>query len=108
MITRERIELEHDEDTNIGIIGGDLTFIDGSSLKFKEVLLESNIKYRFHYMDLNNKMICRWDNAPHHKELQTFPSHLHLPNFIKNCKHIDIIYVIDEIENIVINKFEKI
>jgi len=34
-------------------------------------------KYHFHWQDLNNQLIRRWDNAPHHPEIETFPDHMH-------------------------------
>lgn len=33
--------------------------------------------YRFHWMDQNKKLRRRWDNAPHHPEVATFPHHIH-------------------------------
>jgi hypothetical protein len=30
-------------------------------------------------MDSANQMIFRYDNAPHHPEIATFPHHKHLP-----------------------------
>ena len=35
-------------------------------------------KYHFHWQDHNNQLIRRWDNAPHHPELDTFPDHVHV------------------------------
>lgn len=34
-------------------------------------------KYSFHWQNKDKKLIKRWDNAPHHQELETFPDHLH-------------------------------
>ncbi|NJL59501.1 MAG: hypothetical protein HC887_07530 [Desulfobacteraceae bacterium] len=34
-------------------------------------------KYSFHWQDANSKIIRRWDNAPHHPEIQTHPYHVH-------------------------------
>lgn len=33
--------------------------------------------YRHHWQDSSGRVIKRWDNAPHHPELDTFPHHLH-------------------------------
>ncbi len=35
-------------------------------------------KYHFHWQGLNNQLLRRWDNAPHHPEIETFPDHVHL------------------------------
>lgn len=34
-------------------------------------------KYSFHWQDVNSEIIRRWDNAPHHPEIQTYPYHVH-------------------------------
>jgi len=34
-------------------------------------------KYRHHWQDSTGRMIKRWDNAPHHPTVDTFPHHLH-------------------------------
>lgn len=33
--------------------------------------------YSFNYLDARNAVRFRYDNAPHHPELPTFPDHLH-------------------------------
>lgn len=34
-------------------------------------------KYAFHWQGPDGALIRRWDNAPHHREIATFPDHLH-------------------------------
>jgi hypothetical protein len=34
-------------------------------------------RYRFHLMDANDTCLFRFDNAPHHPGLSTFPDHRH-------------------------------
>ncbi len=106
LIERESIDTEYDEDADIGIIGGSIVFKDGSVLHFKEILLGKKRQYRFHYMDERNNLISRWDNAPHHKELGTFPHHVHLPDGVKEDKPVKLIDVLDKIEGIVIDRLE--
>jgi hypothetical protein len=36
------------------------------------------IAYNYHWQDHRNRLLKRWDNVPHHKEIVTFPHHLHL------------------------------
>lgn len=33
--------------------------------------------YNFHWQNPNGLLIKRWDNAPHHPELNGFPDHVH-------------------------------
>ncbi|MBN2892478.1 MAG: hypothetical protein JXL97_11470 [Bacteroidales bacterium] len=57
-------------------------------------------KYHFHWQNTNNELIKRWDNAPHHKELENFPHHIHLRDkVIKNNASpniLDIILIIEK------------
>ena len=49
-----------------GFIEGEVIFYDESKLDFAEVKdtdEPSKTKYRYHYMDENNKLIVRYDNA---------------------------------------------
>lgn len=64
-------------------IKGTLTFVDLSSLDFSIYVMERGKKlildkYRFQYMDFKNRLIFRYDNAAHHKDIATFPIHKHL------------------------------
>ncbi len=106
LIERESIDTEYDEDADIGNIGGNIVFKDGSVLHFKEIFFGEKIQYQFHYMDERNNLISRWDNAPHHKELRTFPHHVHLPDGVKGNKPVKLIDVLDKIEDIVIERLE--
>ena len=54
-------------------IGEALTVEDGSV---------AFLHYRYHFQDPNNVLIFRYDSSPHHRSLQTFPHHKHLPNAI--------------------------
>jgi len=56
---------------------------DGSTIEITERLLEERkkldtTKYRYHWQTQSGKLIKRWDNAPHHPEIDTFPNHLHI------------------------------
>lgn len=36
--------------------------------------------YSFHWQSADGKLVKRWDNVKHHKEVGTYPYHLHLPD----------------------------
>ncbi len=56
-------------------------------------------KYHFHWQDKNNKLKFRWDNAPHHKELENFPHHIHYNDKIESFGEIpNINYVLIKIK----------
>jgi len=58
---------------------------DGSQLEMMERVVNTkttgNIlmtKYSFHWQKANHNLIKRWDNAPHHSEIATYPHHIHV------------------------------
>ena len=60
-----------------------LMCIDGSQLEFSEYVQRSGdeikvVTYSYHWIDADGVLIKRWDNAPHHPELASFPHHIHL------------------------------
>ena len=55
-------------------------------------LFESVENYKFHWQDSRGGLIKRWDNAPHHPEVEGFPHHLHdgsEENVIPGVSNID-------------------
>ncbi len=58
-----------------------IEFTDKSKLENREVFLfiDDIVKrrYKFHWMNSDNSLILRWDNAPHHPNIKNFPFHLH-------------------------------
>ena len=107
LIDRQSIESEYDEDANAGIISGNIIFKDGSVFQFKEILLEKDRHYRFHYMDGKNNLIFRWDTAPHYKNLMTFPYHVHFPEGVKESKQVALIDILDKIKSVVVDSLER-
>ena len=64
-----------------GYISGSIRFATGYRLEFVEVKdmdRPAKVKYRYQYMDQQDVRIFRYDNAPHHRDLATFPHHKHL------------------------------
>lgn len=80
IITGWSIQREMDENLGIGFIQGHIAFVDGSRLEFSEQLPTTRQRFRIHYMDAQSQLIIRWDSAPHHKGLTTFPFHKHTPS----------------------------
>lgn len=73
---------------------GEILFVDGTSLAVFQHLciIESGTSlsdYRYHYMDIDKKLIFRYDNAPHHDEIETHPHHKHTHNGIQACERPD-------------------
>lgn len=65
-------------------VRGALTLIGEHRLHVAEYAITESlpkcIKYRYHLQDAEGALLCRWDNAPHHPTVETFPHHFHLPD----------------------------
>jgi len=79
----------------MGIITGKLVFIDNSILEFMELVSKKEAEYRFQFMDKNKEMVNRWDSAPHHKEIATFPYHMHTKKGVKESKKVNFVEILD-------------
>ncbi len=76
-----------------------IAFKDESILFAREYIDESERNYAFHWQDKNGHLIMRWDNAPHHRNIVTFPHHKHnQENQVLESVEITIKEVIDIIK----------
>lgn len=77
----------------------EFTFVDDSKLFAKDYLfLDGSRKYAFHFQDNHGNLIFRFDNAPHWKNIVTFPFHKHLPNRVMESEVMDLEKVFLEID----------
>jgi len=95
------VQREIDANLGIGFVKGRIAFVGGSILDFSEQLPVERTKFRFHYMDAGNNLIVRWDSAPHHRNLRTFPFHLHTPQGVEEHPAITLLEVLDEIKTMI-------
>jgi hypothetical protein len=107
LIERETLDIECDEDAGVGMMSGSLQFKDGSALHFKEIFLVSQREYRFHFMDRHHRLICRWDSAPHHRELKTFPHHMHTSAGVAESKAVTLIEILETVTAGIIESLDK-
>ncbi|MCS4541564.1 MAG: YcfL family protein [Euryarchaeota archaeon] len=77
------------------LLNGDILEIFVYATFDKELQVQ---KYRFHWQDINGKLKKRWDNAPHHRELPTFPYHMHDTKGVFKHEFIDIFRILKIIE----------
>lgn len=96
-----RFSIDFDEiDVEIGYLKGRLELIDGSVLHFIEfVEIKGNkanrLKYKYQWQSEKGDLIARWDNVPHHQEIETFPHHMHDENGVYASHNMDLKTVID-------------
>lgn len=88
------------------LIEGRLRFWDGSLLEFSEALIEQGVillktDYSYHYQAADGTVIFRYDNAPHHRHIATFPHHKHTAQDVVDSKPPHLIDVLREIDAII-------
>ncbi len=95
--------------THEGLLRGELYFIDGSVLHFREVidaeLTIDRLMYVYQYMTARKTLIFRYDNTGHHKRLNlpSYPHHKHegSENNVIASQAPDLIAVLREVESLV-------
>lgn len=77
------------------------TLKKGYVLYVNEGIGENYRRYSYH-LQKDDKMIRRWDNAPHWGDIRTFPSHLHLQDKDEpvECEEVFVSDVLLEITDI--------
>lgn len=56
-------------------------------------------KYSFHWQTPQGKLIKRWDNAPHHHELDTFPHHIHKGSEVEPHSPVNLFQILKILED---------
>lgn len=77
--------------------GSMLQCVERAHVKSGGLLIE---KYSFHWQRADGSLIRRWDNAPHHPEITSFPNHLHEgdENHVLAHEAVDVFQVLEKIE----------
>ena len=101
IVTHFSIDLD-EIDQHIGYLKGELELIDGTVLHFIEFIeiqrkTANRLKYKYHLQSENGDLIRRWDNVPHHQEIDTFPNHMHDEKGVHASSNIDLKTIIDKI-----------
>ena len=93
--------IDYDEiDAEVWYLKGMLELIDGSILYFFEFVeipdnAPNRLKYKYHWQSENGTLIKRWDNVPHHRNVDTFPHHMHDDEGVHAFKAVDLKIIID-------------
>jgi uncharacterized protein DUF6516 len=88
---------------------GHLLIIDSSILEIAIFATKSRKtlyieKYRLHYMNSASQMLFRYDNAPHHLEIDSYPHHKHTPDKIVPSTVPSLKDILNEISAIIIRR----
>jgi hypothetical protein len=57
-------------------------------------------RYAFHILQ-ENQMITRWDNAPHHGQIETFPHHQHIGASVLPSEDMNAAKVLARLETMI-------
>lgn len=113
ILSRKYIEIEYlmvdDQPDEPARIKGWLKFPNGSQLILNEAidLHDEQIvksRYAYHYQDESNNLIFRYDNAPHHPYIFTYPHHKHIGSAVEPSSNPDLGDVLSEIEKLMWDK----
>ncbi len=72
---------------------------DESFLYIKEYNDTIKRNYSYHWQDEKGKLIIRWDNAPHHRYIKTYPHHKHVNNTIEESYEVTLEDILKAISN---------
>lgn len=99
--------------TSIGaIFEADVRFHDDSRLVIAEEVEQlgrreiRRIMYKYQYQHPDGTLIFRYDNAPHHPQLSTFPAHKHIAGSVVEAEPPDLSDVLREIDGIIYPELE--
>ena len=100
--------VQYKPENNVGEFHARASFYDASLLEAVEkVSLDDGeiIKdqYSYHYQEANGDLVFRYDNAPHHPEIETFPHHKHIEsdNNVIASQPPDVSEVLQEIDTFI-------
>ena len=78
------------EESSASFLRVEVTLVNGSQLFMKELWFPHESKYSYHWQNAAGKLLLRWDNAPHHPEIATYPDHKHIGDAVFPSSRISI------------------
>lgn len=82
---------------DIEMIKANATLTDGSILYVSEIIGNDWRDYSYHWQR-DGKMLRRWDNAPHHRNLPNFPHHVHRKDNVLSGEDVNLTDILSFIE----------
>jgi len=85
------------EERSASFLRVNVTILDGSHLFIKELLFPDGSNYSYHWQSADGRLLIRWDNAPHHPEIATYPDHKHVGEEVFSSNRISVEEVLSTI-----------
>lgn len=73
--------------------------INNTESHIREYIDEKERNYSYHWQENNGTLIIRWDNAPYHNQIKTYPHHKYLKQKIFESKQVAPGDILNQIEN---------
>lgn len=75
------------------------SLINDTELYIREYSDVNERNYSYHWQDSNRQLLMRWDNAGHHRHIETYPHHVHHSSNILTSYHISCEEILKDIED---------
>jgi len=94
----ENIEITEEE--RVSRLKAKVRLFDGTVLWVREVRVKEIIDaYSYYWLRPDETVIIGWDNAPHHREINSFPHHKHVGNKVELSQENNLREVLSFIRN---------
>jgi hypothetical protein len=81
----------------------EIIFKDSSVLFVREYISASTRDYAYHWQAKNGELIIRWDNTKHHKNISSYPDHVHIGTQISSSVSVNL----QDVLEIIIREMNK-
>ena len=79
---------------------GEYYLLNGWKLHVWEHMTPRLQRYAYHVSN-GSQLVIRWDNAPHHRQISTFPNHKHFKDAILESRKVTIGENLEELEKMI-------
>jgi hypothetical protein len=96
-LVRRIVQTQVDSTGDAYVLKASAELVDGWSLRYWEHGTSEVRRYSFQVL-LGRKMVVRWDNAPHHPKIKSFPHHKHVGRTVEDSKDMTVALVLAELQ----------
>lgn len=79
------------EEEHVAVLKVRFLLCDGTILWIREVMVRNEVMaYSYYWLRPDQTVIIGWDNAPHHREVSSFPHHKHRGDKVEPSNETDL------------------